>query len=91
MKGNLLAHKLDPFLINWSFSYSVNHLFLLNLLTGVSYFQVFFGWCNVGCPMWGFHTIYLSAALTVLPAEDLALISTSLISHRLSSSISGQG
>lgn len=43
MKGNLLAHKLDPFLINWSFSYSVNHLFLLNLLTGVSYFQVFFG------------------------------------------------
>lgn len=93
MKGSLLAHMLDPYLMNKSFSCSVNHLFLLSLLAGFSYFKVFFGWCNMDRPFWwwGVNTIYLNATLTVLPAEDLALPSASLILHRLFSSISGQG
>lgn len=40
MKGSLLAHMLDPYLMNKSFSCSVNHLFLLSLLAGFSYLSV---------------------------------------------------
>lgn len=52
MKGSLLAHMLDPYLINRIFSYSVKHLFLLSFIAGFSRFQVGFGWRNMDCPIW---------------------------------------